>query len=87
MNRSSAFHQSTNGITAPLTFSLQDQVTTFDATGDVEHAGGFTAVAAPDRVQDFHPMFRRYRSPEFLGRWGKVAQLVASVRLGISGVA
>jgi len=81
------FHQSANVITATLTLTLQDKVTAFDASRDIEHTRSFTAVAAPDRVQDLHPIFRRYRSPELLGRWGKVAQLVASVRLGISGVA
>lgn len=69
-----AFHQPTDGITAPLAFALQYQVAAFDATGDVEHACGFTAVAAQDRIQNHKPVFGRYCRPELLGRWGKVTQ-------------
>jgi len=71
-----AFYQAANCIAATLTFSLQNQVTAFDAAGYIEHARGSSALSAPDRIQYFQSVFRRYCRPELLSLARKIVQRI-----------
>jgi len=71
-----AFYQAANHIAATLALALKNQFAPFDAAGSIEHARGFSTMSAPDRIQYFQPVFRRYCRPELLGLARKIVQRI-----------